>query len=84
MYSYETTKTGANIMLGGYNETHKNGNFTTIKSSSAKYWNTTLTSLNFGTANLYQSSASSQAQVYFQTSYRYIGLPKNVWYDLCA
>jgi len=65
MFSYEPTKTGANIMLGGYNATNKNGNFTTISSMSEKWWNTTLTTLNISSTNLYQSSSSGPAELYF-------------------
>jgi hypothetical protein len=53
MFSYETTPTGANIVLGGYNATHFKGNLTAVKSQSDSYWNTTLSKLDFGGVNLY-------------------------------
>jgi hypothetical protein len=65
MFSYETTATGANIVLGGYNATHFKGNLTAVKSQSDSYWNTTLSKLDFGGVNLYSNSASSVSQVWF-------------------
>lgn len=86
MFSYEPTPTGANVVLGGYNSTHFNGNYTVITSDSKNMtWNTTLGSFNFAGSNLYNRSATSKSiTANFQTSYRYIAVPKSIWYDICG
>lgn len=62
LYSYEPTPTGANVVLGGYNQSHFNGNYTVITSDSQNMtWNTTLRSFNFAGSNLYQRSTSSKS-----------------------
>ena len=60
------------------------GNYTVIKSHSTTHWNTTLNSLIIGGTTMWANSASVNATVNFQTSYRYIGVPKAIWYNICA
>lgn len=53
VYSYEPTKTGANLVLGGYNATNFKSNYTIIHNNSTGCWNSTLTSFNFGGSNMW-------------------------------
>lgn len=72
------------IILGGYNETALHGTLTWMNVPQGDQWTSVMQDVTINGTSVWNTSVQSNSTVNFVTGYKYIGLPADAFYGVCA